>query len=44
MPDYQFIATEEIEDLYSCLRASSFTDDDETAYDISSLSDGKYQY
>ena len=41
IPDYQFIATEDIEDLYSCLRATSCTNDDnESAYDISSLSDG----
>ena len=42
IPGYQFIATKNIEDLYSCLQASSFTNNnDESAYNISSLSDGE---
>ena len=40
MPGYQFISTEDLNDMYSCFRASSVADD-ETAFDISSLSDGE---
>lgn len=39
--NYQFIASEDIDTLYSCSHASSFADNDKTVYDISSLSDGE---